>query len=130
MSIAREVAEAEFWRFVETMAIQADRSKMNADDEKAFDDQRDLIVSAIESERLIVDDTGQPIFTPVKGDPIVFYEPTGATLMAADQKKKNADISKLYAMIGDMTKQPPARFAAMPMRDVKVCIALATLFLA
>lgn len=130
MNIAREVAVAEFDRFIETMAIQADRSKMDDEDAAAFSGQRDLIVSAIESEKLIIDESGQPIFTPVKGDPIVFYEPTGATLMAADQKKKNADISRMYAMIGDMTKQPPARFASMPMRDVKVCLALATLFLA
>jgi hypothetical protein len=63
------------------------------------------------------------------GDPITFYEPTGASLMAMDRKKKAEDIGKLYATMADMTKQPIKRFAGMKYRDLKVCIAITSLFL-
>lgn len=130
--IAREVAEAEFQRFADTMELDVDASKMDPEDAKSLIQQREMIVRAIENGRMIVSDNGEPVYTPTSGEgkPITFYEPTGATLMAMDGKKKNADVSKLYSAIGDMTRQPPAMFSRMPQRDLKVCIAVASLFLA
>ena len=132
MTIAREVAEQEFERFAESMELDVDTSKMDAEDSKSLIQQRNVIVNAICCGRMIIDDKGQPVYTPCdsEGGPITFHEPTGATFMAMDGKKKNADVGKLYAAMGDMTKQPPALFSRMKNRDLKVCIAVASLFLA
>lgn len=133
MEVAREVAEAEFNRWADSFCLDVDTSKLDPEDLKSFEQQKSHIVKAIERGDLIVDDNDQPVYTPVAGDnktPITFYEPTGATFMAMDGKKKNADMSKFFAAIGDMTRQPPGRFGLMKGRDLKVCIALATLFLA
>lgn len=130
--VAREVAENEFQRFADLMALDVDVSKMDADDAKSFVQQREVILAAIQRGHMTIDEEGQPIYAPQadEGGPIVFYEPTGATFMAMDGKKKNADMSKLFAAMADMTKQPPIRFAKMKNRDMKVCMAVITLFLA
>lgn len=132
MKVAREVAENEFQRFVDLMMLDVDVSKMDVEESKSFNQQREIILTAIQRGNMVVDDEGQPIYTPVsdEGGPITFYEPTGATFMAMDGKKKNADMSKLFAAMADMTRQPPIRFAKMKNRDTKVCMAVFTLFLA
>lgn len=130
--ISKEMAEQEFDRFLEAMDIEADPVDMDEDDKKGFEQQKSKLVSTIMSGSVVIDDDGQPIFTPKRsggGEPITFYEPTGASLMAMDRKKKAEDIGKLYATMADMTKQPAKRFANMKYADLKVCIAITTLFL-
>jgi hypothetical protein len=102
---------------------------MDAEDLKSFDEAKRRIIKAICSGRLVVDEKGQPVFTPTSGDPITFHEWTGASLMAMDQKKKDQAIGKVYAAMADMTKQPAVRFAKMLGRDLKVCQAITGLFL-
>ena len=129
--IIKEVAEQEFDRFIEAMDIEADPLEMDDEDKEQFKKQKSLVVSRVMAGNVIIDDAGQPVYTVKQGDgdPITFYEPTGASLMAMDRKKKAEDIGKLYATMADMTKQPIKRFAGMKYRDLKVCIAITSLFL-
>ena len=129
--IIKEMAEQEFDRFIEAMDIEADPLEMDDEDKEQFKKQKSLVVARIMAGNVIIDDAGQPVYTVKQGDgdPITFYEPTGASLMAMDRKKKAEDIGKLYATMADMTKQPIKRSAGMKYRDLKVCIAITSLFL-
>ena len=67
--------------------------------------------------------------TDCDADAITFHEPTGTSLIAMDRKKKSEDIGKLYATMGDITKTHASVFSKMKMPDLKVCMAITTLFL-
>lgn len=130
--IVKEVAEIEFSRFVDLMDLDIDPADMDEEDKKGFDQQYRRIIQAIQTGALIVNDNGEPIFTPQRSEeskPITFHEPTGASLMAMDRKKKSEDIAKLYATMADMTKTHISTFSKMKMSDLKVCMAVTTLFL-
>lgn len=129
--IAPEVAEAEFTRFTEAMDLDVDPEGMDDEDKKGFVDAKRKFVKAVVDGHLVVDDDGQPVYTPIvgKGAPLVFREPGGAAFMAQDQKKQGHDMAKLFATMAAMTKMPLARFVKMKGRDIKVCIAVTTLFL-
>ena len=78
--IAKEVAEQDFNRFVEAMALEVDPTNMDEDDHKGFTQQKDRIIRAIMSGSLVVNDNGEPVFTPQRtndADAITFHEPTG-----------------------------------------------------
>ncbi len=130
--IAKEVVEQEFNRFVESMDLDVDPADMDEDDRKGFTQQKDRVMAAIQSGSLVIKDNGEPVFTPQRtngADAITFHEPTGASLMAMDRKKKTEDIGKLYAAMGDITRTHANVFSKMKMADLKVCMAITTLFL-
>ena len=130
--VAKEVAEQEFNRFVESMDLDVDPADMDEDDRKGFNQQKDRVIAAIQFGALVIKDSGEPVFTPQRtndADAITFHEPTGASLMAMDRKKKTEDIGKLYAAMGDITKTHANVFSKMKMADLKVCMAITTLFL-
>ncbi|MDZ7922700.1 MAG: hypothetical protein U5M23_01285 [Marinagarivorans sp.] len=128
--IAKEVAESEFDRFIaeNCIAVSTDKEEL-----ASFNEQRSRVVSAIERGDLVISEKGQATYTPRRTDsasPITFNEPTGASLMAMDRKKAGEDISKLYATMADMSGETSKTFANMKMADLKVCMAVVTLFLA
>lgn len=130
--IATEVAEADFDRFIESSGIYINIEKMGKEDRESFEEQRGRIVRAIESGALVVNEDGEPVFTPQRsGDvgPLTFHEPTGASLMAMDKKKKDEDVGKMYATMADMAGTSAKTFSQLKMADLKVCMAVATLFL-
>lgn len=129
--VAVEVAEHEFARFMESMDLDANTSRMDAEDLKEFEALKYKVVRSIMRGHLTVDDKGQPVFTPQLGEtgPITFYEPTGATFVAADGKKKGHDFEKMLAIMGNMTRTNPGVFSKLVGRDFKVCQALVQLFL-
>lgn len=131
--IATEVAEAEFDRFVEAMDLDVDTSKMGEDDAASFETQKRRIVAALCDGSLVINEDGEPVFTPrtveVPKGSITFYEPTGASLMASDGKKKDDRVKAMYAVMGAMTRQHPSVFANMKRRELRVCEAVALLFL-
>lgn len=130
--VVKEVAEQEFSRFVECMDLDVNPIDMDEDDRNSFNQQKDRIISAIQSGAVVISENGEPTFTPQRSNdvnPITFYEPTGASLMAMDRKKKTEDIGKLYAAMGDMSKTHASVFSKMKMADLKVCMAITTLFL-
>ena len=130
--IADEVAESEFERFADAMDLDVHPKGIDAEDQKSLDDLRRKIVGAIGRGSLVIDEKGQPVFSPQLGDrePITFYEPSGATLTSMDQRKKGQDIAKMMVTLAAQTKQPVTRFSNMAGRDIKICQALITLFLA
>lgn len=131
--ISREMAEQEFERFGEAMDLDFDTSFMDEDDRKGFEQSKRRIVKAIMSGTMTVNDDGCPVFTPqrAEGDvnPITFYEPTGATYMAMDRKKKTEDMGKMMALMADYTQTSSGLFSKMKNADFKICLAVTTLFL-
>ena len=131
--IALEVAENEFDRFTELMDLDVNTEGMSADDKRDFTLQRSRIIEVIQSGSLTVNEDGCPVYIPrMKDDasPITFYEPTGASYMAMDRKKLGEDMAKLFATMADMTKTSSGLFSKMKGRDLKICMAITTLFLA
>ena len=127
--VAREVAEQEFDRFVEMMALDANIDKMDPDDAKQFGEQKERFVKAVMVGDLIVNDAGEPVIT--LGDrSVIFKEPTGATYIALGSKsgKKGNDVSALCAAMGDITGEAPAFFSRLPNRRFKLCLAVTLLF--
>lgn len=129
--IALEAAELEFNRFVELMDLDVDVSEMDEEDKSAFEKHRGNILAAIQEGALTINESGEPTYTPKRSelDAITFHEPTGASLMAMDRKKKTEDIGKMYAAMGDMSKVHAGVFSKMKMADLRVCMSIATLFL-
>jgi hypothetical protein len=131
-TMADEVIEAELDRFFDKMDIATDRHDLKGDDLESFVDKKKTLVAAMRAGRLVIDDQGQPVYTPKVGitEPITFHEPTGASYMAMDQGKEREQVKKMFNVMADMTGQPANRFANMKNRDLKVCMAVAVLFLA
>jgi hypothetical protein len=131
--VSKDMAETDFNRFVELMDLDTDTNGMNDEEKVSFEQQRGRIISAMMKGALAINDEGEPVFTPQRSknkEPITFREPDGSALQAMDSKKKTEDIGKLYASMGAITGQPIKTFSAMKMADLKICIALVTLFLA
>jgi hypothetical protein len=128
-TIAEEVAEEEFARFLETMdLVPADN--LDDEDRKGFEDCKRRFIAAVRAGTLVVNEKGEPVFTPGDGrGPITFHEPKGASFIAMDTKKRGHDVAKSLAAMADMTQQTIARFSAMPNRDLRVCQAIQILFL-
>ncbi len=127
--IAPEVAEAEFERFATKMRLDLDPDGLDSDDRKNLADAKRRFLNAMQRGLLIVDDAGQPVFTPEQGDAITFYRPRGATLMAMDVKKVGHDVTKGLAAMAEMTKQNIVRYHDMPYPDLRICQAIVALFL-
>ena len=132
--IAKEAAVAEFDRFADAMDLDLDTADMDAEDLTQFNKQKSRIVRAIESGALVVNDNGEAVYTPQRSaskykEAITFHERTGAALMAMDGKKKNHDVAKTYAVMGDMCRVHPNTFAGLSGTDVKVCEALFSLLM-
>ncbi|MEC7520170.1 MAG: hypothetical protein VYE22_09915 [Myxococcota bacterium] len=122
--VADEVAEHEFTRFVEAMDLDLDPEHMSEEDRAGFEQQKRYFLGAVQEGRLTVDERGQPVFQPSSGGALKFREPNGAALMEMDKGKRNENQRKLHLLMAAITKSPPARFAKMPKRDLKVCTAI------
>jgi hypothetical protein len=131
-TIVPSVAESEFARFAEAMDLDLDVARMDANELDQFKGLKRAVIRAMEFGRLVIDEKGQPIYTPQLGDtkPITFYEPDGAVLLSSDKKKAGEGTAKMYAQMAAQTKTNADRFANMKGRDLKVCQALYLLFLA
>jgi hypothetical protein len=133
LKIAPDVAEAEFVRFAEAMDIDLTDKALTDEDRASLANQRAIIVRAISRGSLVINDAGEPVFTPTKGDatarqPLTFPEPGGSVMLSVDKFGKNAGVAKTYAMLGELTKTTPAHFSRMAERDLKVCRAIFALF--
>lgn len=132
--ISKEVAESEFNRFTEKMDLDVNTEGMSADDKRDFTIQKDRLVRSIMGGSLTIDEAGQPTYTPQRAggevNPIIFYEPTGASYIAMDRKKVGEDMGKLFATMADITQTSSGLFSKMKNADLKVCMSITTLFLA
>lgn len=128
--VAAEVAEEEFDRWAEAMDLEVEG--LDSDDLQSFNQQRAKIVRAIRKGHLVINDEDLAVYTPWKSTydkPIVFHERTGASLMAADHAKKDANVAKMYAILADMTRTNAPLFASLKGPDIKVCEALFALLM-
>ena len=132
--IALDVAENEFNRFTEAMDLDVNTEGMSADEKRDFTIQRDRILRVIQSGALVINDNGEPVYTPQRSggevNPITFHEPTGASYLAMDRKKIGEDMAKLFSTMADVTGTSSGLFGKMKNSDLKVCMAIITLFLA
>lgn len=130
-SVDPETCEREFAKFIEGMDLDVDTKGMDDEDRGSFDVAKRIVMRAMSTAHLVVNDQDEFVYTPKKGDEseIVFHEPKGASLMAQDHKKDGHDIAKTFAVLADITQQPAKRFSQMAQRDVKVCNAILVLFL-
>lgn len=128
---AADVAESEFVRFVESMDLDVNTDGMDDDEKKDLSLHKGRLISAIINGSLVINDEGEPVFTPRRGesDALTFHEPTGAALMAMDRKKASEEIGKMYAVAAAMTKTHSRTFSNMKIADLKVCMAITTIFL-
>ena len=127
--IAEDVALLEFDRFVDSMELDVDTTKMDAEDLTAFNKQKRRLIEAIKCGALVFNEDGEAIYTPghkksKTTDAITFHERTGASLMVMDQKKKGHDMAKTYAVMAEMCRVHPNVFAGLVGRDIKVCEAI------
>ena len=134
MVVALEMANAEFDRFVDAMDLDLDEQFMDEDDLNSFRRQKNRILKSIQNGSLVINDNGEAVYTPrnkntKRQEAITFHERTGASLMAMDGKKKNSDVAKTYAIMGDMCKVHPNVFAGMAGMDIKVCEAIFALLM-
>lgn len=125
-------AELEFNRFVEVMNLDVEEEYLNDEDKAGLQLNRRRMLRAIEDGSLVIDGNGIPVYIPQRSDntePITFYEPTGASLMAMDRKKAGADVGKMFSIMADFTKTDQGRFAGLKTSDLNICMAIATLYL-
>lgn len=131
--VALEVAEADFSRFVDAWDIDADTAAMNDEDREAFDQHKRKIIRKIVAGRAVINDEGCPVYTPFvplgETTEITFSIPDGAAYVAMDKYKDRQSVHKLNAFMASATKLPPASYAKMNGRDVKVCQAIFALFM-
>mgnify|MGYP000707449381 CR=1 FL=1 len=132
--IVLEVAEAEFNRFAEAMDLDINTEGMSADEKRDFTVQRDRLVKAIQSGSLLVNDNGEHVYTPQRAGEdvkaITFFEHTGASYLAMDRQKVGEDMARLFSTMAHVTKTSSGLFSKMKNSDLKVCMAIITLFLA
>ena len=133
IKVAREVALDDFDRFCEEMAVDNDARLMDAEDWKAFEGNKALIVAQIMRGNLTVDDDGAPTYTvqgkKFRGEKIVFHEPDGNSLLQTGGKGKDQDVKKSFAITAALTDRNIPFYSSLKYRDVKICLAVQNLFL-
>lgn len=132
--VNKDVAINEFEGWAAFMDLDIDVSSMDSEDATQLTKLKDRIIRGIERGSLTFNDDGEAVYTPQNSkskhkEPITFHERTGASLMAMDGKKKNHDVAKTYAIMGEMCKVHPSTFAGLVGTDVKICEALFSLLM-
>lgn len=124
--ISPDVAAQELERFFEAMDLDVDPEYMDDEDQKSFESNHRKLVRAIVCGNLVINDKGEPVYTPKGGDgaSVTFHEPTGSSLQAM-RGKRDADVDKLFGAMADMTHTSVATFSLMKHRDLKICTAIA-----
>lgn len=131
--IDKTVALSEFERWADAMDLDIDLDGATEENIETFDGHKSKIVGAIMKGSMVINEQGEAVYTTQRGDEpttIVFREADGASLMAMDKGKKDENISALYGSMASITGQHKFLFTKMKMTDLKICIAVTTLFLA
>jgi hypothetical protein len=127
--IVQEVAESEFERMILKNKIKLNLDSMTDVDKADFTGSIEKVIDSIMDGTLVINEEHLPVLN--NGDQqITFHKPTGKVLMAMDTKKKDHDISKLYASLSDWTKTSIPTFANMGQARLSICLALFNLFFA
>ena len=126
--INKEQAELEFDRFADAMRLDLDPEGIDENERRDMEADRRAFLKSMMRGDLVLDDESRPVFTPESGDPLTFYRPKGSSFLAADKKKPGHDTAKAFAILGELTRQPAVIFSRMEYSDLKVCLAVMTLF--
>lgn len=123
-----ELAEQEFERLCDKYSVDTDMTGESQDTVDGFNDIKRKIVKAFMKGSLVIADSGFPAYTTTAGKRLEFKEVTGATLMSMDRIKDGENTKKMFTVISELTGGGVAP-ASLSMPDVKVLIALVSLFL-
>lgn len=135
-TVALEVAEADFNRFLNAWDIDGNIENMNSDDRDSFKEQKNRILSAISRGFATVDEEGDVHYILRYPDPknddnaFHFRVPKGDSNLAMDKHKPDQTQHKSFEVLGKMVKKHPNVFSKMDGRDLKFCQGVACLFLA
>ena len=142
-TVSREVAEEELDRMFDALDIETD--DFEEDEEEAVEE----LVKGVMRGRVVIHENGEPEATcKLRGGSIVkvrFHEPHGDALTAIDSRgsvrasrnkrgRRNNDggggeMRGAYASMAAMSGEAPATFSKMRLKDVKLCLAIWSLFL-
>jgi len=133
--VSVEAATAEFERFVDCMDLDTDEKEMTSEDKVDFASLKRQFIKAVQEGHITVSDEGEPTVVfkrPPEDQPssITFHEPDGAAFLELDKGKKNADASKQYMMMATICKVDHSLFHKLKNRDLRICKAVFSLFLA
>lgn len=131
--VSKDVAAVEVDRFLDLMDIVID-DELDPESMTAYSRARARMVRAVANGSLVIDDNGEAIYTPRhpnsrSKEPIRFHERSGSTAIAMDSCKKGANTARMYAMLGDMCRIPPATFSGLVGPDIKMCEAIFALLM-
>lgn len=135
-TVAREVAEADFERWLVAMRLtrKADPNLLNDEDKKSLAEAKGAMIAAIMDGNLSVNESGVFVFTPYneyKGcAQVVFHKPKGSALMAMDKAKAGDVATKQFKFMADMTRTNVPLFANMEWEDLSICLYIANFFTA
>lgn len=131
--VDEQTAREEFERFAELMDLDLSTDDMSEDDKRSLDRQKKVVIEAIKTGHVTVDEEGQPtvhLKCPTeKLKTVTLYEPTGSTFLVRDTKKANQEVSKMFSMLQDMAHLKPGDLAPLKNRDMRVIQAFGALFL-
>jgi hypothetical protein len=130
--IDAETAALEFSRCMDAMGIEDDFDDWDTEDTQDFEGLKKIIVKCIMRGSVVIDEIGQPVFTPQRSEdktPLTFYEPDGTAMASSDKRQAQESHAKSYMLIAAMTKTHSSRYYKMKRKDLDVCTAIATLFL-
>lgn len=132
--IDKKTAEEDFGRFAAAWELDTNVDGMNADDRESFEQQKAKIVKAIMIGRASINDKGDVVYAlkdPLPGaEELTLRMPSGDAYMEMDRFKDQQSVRKLMAVMGYMTGKPVKTFSGMSGIDLKLCMAVTSLFLA
>lgn len=131
--LGREVAEQHFNDFCEEMDLDNDPNALSEDEAKSFNENKEMIVSALMSGRLTFSDNWEPTLNCERSgisQPLIFREPNAADYMAMDRQKSGKDVGKMISMMDSVTRSTPGTCAKLKGKEFKIAQAIMVLFMA
>lgn len=124
-----EQLEEQFRAFIEAQDIDFDSPAIDENDGRDRENLKHTFKRAMKRGRLELNDDLCPVYTCKTGRKITFKEPDGIMWSVTDKQKPNASVAKMYASMGVCTGEAPAMLKKLPARDLKVLMAIWSLFL-
>ena len=132
-AIDEQTAKSDLERMADIMDLDLSvDSSLDPKEQREAQKTLDTVIKAIRLGQLVISDEGEATYTPRRSKdvpPITFYEPSGATLLAADKYGDKQKMHKMYAMIAEMCKIEPATFSKLKKYDINGLLAVGGLFL-
>jgi hypothetical protein len=135
MVLDKETAGKMFEEFCKDWRIKTDTTNFTDEDKQAFNQSKERILNAFEEGLLNILDNKNIEYTFLIPDDlenvksVTIRRPKGATLMQSDIGKDEDKMKKMFAMMSECTKKPPSFYSKVDMIDLKVIMAVLTLFL-